>query len=60
VVVPAARRSLPALTADDVDALVPSVASMLAAGSSGAGVVAVRGRVALGRDLSEAVFGVLP
>jgi hypothetical protein len=60
VVVPAARRSLPALTADDVDALVPSVASVLAAVSAGAGVVGLPARTASGCDVAEVVFGVLP
>ncbi|MCZ2817881.1 GAP1-N2 domain-containing protein [Modestobacter sp. VKM Ac-2984] len=60
VEVPAARRSLSALTADDVDALVPCVALVLAAVAAGAGVVGLPARTAAGRDVAEAVFDVLP
>jgi hypothetical protein len=60
VAVPTARRALPALSADDVDALVPCVASVLAAVSSGAGVVGVPERTASGCDVPEVVFGALP
>ncbi|MCZ2839907.1 GAP1-N2 domain-containing protein [Modestobacter sp. VKM Ac-2985] len=60
VEVPSARRSLPALTADDVDALLPHVAAVLAAVAAGAGVVGLPARTASGRDVAELVFGVLP
>lgn len=60
VEVPSARRSLPALTAEDVDALVPCMASVLAAVAAGAGVVGLPARTASGRDVAELVFGVLP
>ncbi|KGH45674.1 hypothetical protein IN07_16430 [Modestobacter caceresii] len=60
VEVPSARRSLSALTADDVDSLVPCVALVLAAVAAGAGVVGLPARTASGRDVAEAVFDVLP
>ncbi|WP_206330667.1 hypothetical protein, partial [Modestobacter sp. KNN46-3] len=60
VEVPSARRSLSALTADDVDALVPCVALVLAAVAAGAGVVGLPARTAAGRDVAETVFDVLP
>ncbi|GAA4736963.1 hypothetical protein GCM10023328_16860 [Modestobacter marinus] len=58
--VPSARRSPLALTAEDVDALVPSVAAVLAAVSNGAGVVGLPARTPSGRDVADAVFSVLP
>ncbi|MCZ2849148.1 hypothetical protein [Modestobacter sp. VKM Ac-2978] len=60
VEVPSARRSLSALTDEDVDALVPSVAAVLAAVAAGAGVVGLPARTTAGRDVAEAVFDVLP
>ncbi|MCZ2826658.1 MULTISPECIES: GAP1-N2 domain-containing protein [unclassified Modestobacter] len=60
VEVPSARRSLPPLTAEDVDALVPAMAAVLAAVAAGAGVVGLPARTASGRDVAELVFGVLP
>ncbi|MEU2349884.1 hypothetical protein [Modestobacter sp. NPDC049651] len=58
--VPSARRSVPALSADDVDALLPGVAAVLAAVAAGAGTVGLPERTPSGCDVAEVVFGVLP
>lgn len=60
VEVPSARRSLSALTDDDIDALVPCVAAVLGAVAAGAGVVGLPARTASGRDVAAVVFDVLP
>ena len=60
VPVPTARRSLPAFSADDVDALTPHVATLLAALSVGSGVVHVPARTASAVDVAQVVAQVLP
>jgi GTPase-associated protein 1, N-terminal domain type 2 len=60
VAVPLGRRVVPALTADDVDALVPSLAVVLAAVEAGDGVVRLPERTASGRAVADLVFDVLP
>jgi hypothetical protein len=60
VSVPAGRRSAPALSADEIDALVPGLAAVLAAIGAGAGVVRMQEWMPAGRSVAEVVFDVLP
>ncbi|NEK57005.1 hypothetical protein GCU56_03850 [Geodermatophilus sabuli] len=58
--VPPAPRSSPALPPEEVDALTPSVALLLAALAAGEGVVALPRRTPSGREVADVVFDVLP
>ncbi|SNS80072.1 hypothetical protein SAMN06893096_10878 [Geodermatophilus pulveris] len=58
-VAPAARRP-PALGPEDVDALTPALAALLAALAAGSGECALPARTAAGRDVAEVLFAVLP
>jgi hypothetical protein len=60
VSVPPGRRSAPALPADEIDALVPGLAAVLAAIEAGAGVVLMQEWMPAGRSVAEVVFDVLP
>jgi hypothetical protein len=60
VSVPAGPRSAPALSADEVDAVVPGLAAVLAAVEAGSGVVLMREWMPAGRSVAEVVFDVLP
>jgi hypothetical protein len=60
VSVPPGRRIAQVLTADEIDALVPGLAAVLAAVEVGAGVVPIQEWMAAGRSAAEVVFDVLP
>jgi hypothetical protein len=60
VPVPPGLRSVPVLSADEIDALVPCLAAVLAAIHAGAGVVLMREWMPTGRSVAEVVFDVLP
>jgi hypothetical protein len=60
VSVPSGRRSAPALSADEVDALVRGLAAVLAAVEAGAGVVVLPDWMPAGRSVAEVMFDVLP
>lgn len=55
-----ADRAAPALTPDEVDALTPALAGLLATLAAGAGRCALPLRTASGREAAEVVFAVLP
>ena len=58
--VPAAGRGAPALTPDEVDALTPPLAGLLATLAAGSGDCALPERTASGREVAEVLFVVLP
>ncbi len=58
--VPPAPRALPALPPEEVDALTPSLALLLAALAVGAGTCALPRRTPSGREVADVVFDVLP
>ncbi|MGY1823314.1 GAP1-N2 domain-containing protein [Geodermatophilus sp. SYSU D00079] len=58
--VPPAERTVPALTAEDVDALTPCLALLLAALADGAGEVTLPRRAPSGREVADVVAAVLP
>jgi hypothetical protein len=55
-----ADRGAPALTPDEVDALTPPLAGLLATLAAGSGSCALPVRTASGREVAEVVFAVLP
>ncbi|MBB3086699.1 hypothetical protein [Geodermatophilus sabuli] len=58
--VPPAERTVPALTADDVDALTPCLALLLAALADGSGACTLPRRTPSGREVADVVAAVLP
>jgi hypothetical protein len=58
--VPGAGRTAPAPTPEEIDALTPALALLLATLAAGAGVCSLPGRTASGRDLAQVLFDVLP
>ncbi|MFW3171333.1 hypothetical protein [Geodermatophilus sp. CPCC 206100] len=58
--VPSADRTLPALTVDEVDALTPGLAQLLAALAARRGTCRLPRLSSSGRDVAEVVFAVLP
>jgi hypothetical protein len=58
--VPPAERTVPALTADDVDALTPCLALLLAALADGSGECPLPRRTPSGREVADVVAAVLP
>ncbi|MGY1639244.1 hypothetical protein ACI78V_21575 [Geodermatophilus sp. SYSU D00742] len=58
--VPPAERTVPALTAEDVDALTPCLALLLAALADGAGGCTLPRRAPSGREVADVVATVLP
>ncbi|SFL38747.1 hypothetical protein [Geodermatophilus ruber] len=58
--VPFAPRTPPALTTDEIEALTPGLALLLAALAAGEGAVALPRRTAAGRAPADVVFDVLP
>ncbi|WP_147263053.1 hypothetical protein [Geodermatophilus sp. TF02-6] len=58
--VPLADRTVPALTAEDVDALTPLLAGVLAALAADRGTCPLPRRTPSGREVADVVFAVLP
>ncbi len=58
--VASAARGAPALTPDEVDALTPPLAGLLATLAAGSGECALPERTASGREVAEVLFAVLP
>ncbi|MGY1621101.1 hypothetical protein ACI789_02745 [Geodermatophilus sp. SYSU D00965] len=58
--VPPADRTVPVLTSDEVDALVPALAGLLAALAAGEGSCLLPRRTPAGREVADVLFDVLP
>ncbi|MGY1703482.1 hypothetical protein ACI79C_02820 [Geodermatophilus sp. SYSU D00697] len=58
--VPATDRTVPVLTTDEVDALTPSLARLLAVLAAGEGVCPLPRRTPSGREVADVLFDVLP